>query len=270
MRYRLFILILLLCMFAPQLYAQLVFSAPPRESAEQAEKLYGPLVKSLSKLLGEKVVFKRANNFITYSVNIQKDKYDIVFDGPHFAAWRVEHFNHKVLAKLPGKLDFYVATVNPNYNTLDDLIGRKVCALLSPNLGTVAFLKAYKNPMLVPKLAGSTGGFAGVAKDVFSGRCDVGVFRTQFYNKKLTEKERRKLRIIYTTKPMPNQAITASPRVNPGQKDRIVAALTNEDGATGAEKLFSRFSKKSKNFQPTTGEEFSYLNLLLEGVVWGW
>ncbi len=271
MRYRIFMLMAALCALAPQLHAQLVFSAPPRESAEQAEKLYGPFVESLSKLLNEKVVFERADNFITYSTNMRKDKYDIVFDGPHFAAWRVEHLNHEVVAKLPGKLDFHIVTTNPEYKTLEDLTGRKVCALTSPNLGTVALLQLYKkNPLTGPKMAGSRGGFAGVAKDLLKGRCEIGVLRTRFYDKKLSDEERSKFKIIYTTKPMPNQAITASPRVNKEQKEALRKALTTAEGATGAANLFKRFSKKSTHFQPTTGEEFTFLNLLLEGVVWGW
>jgi len=256
---------------ASQLHAELVFSAPPRESAANAETLYGPLVESLSKLLDEKVVFKRANNFITYSAEMRKDKYDIVFDGPHFAAWRVEHLNHEVAAKLPGKLDFHIVTTNPEFKTLKDLVGRKVCALTSPNLGTVAFLELYKkNPVAGPKLAGSRGGFAGVTKDILNGRCEIGILRTQFYNKKLSDEQRSKLRIIHTTKPLPNQAVTLSPRVSKYNKALIRKALTSEDGAASAAPIFKRFSKKSKHFKPTTGEEFSYLNLLLEGVVWGW
>ena len=271
MRHHLFMTTMLLCMLAPQLNAKLVFSAPPRESAEQAKKLYGPLVEGLSKLFGEEVVFKRADNFITYGVSMRKDEYDIVFDGPHFAAWRVEHLNHSVAVKLPGRLDFHIVTTNPQYKSLKDLTGRKVCAMTSPNLGTVALLQQYKkNPLTGPKMAGSRGGFAGVTKDMLNGRCELGVLRTQFYNKKLTDEERSRLHIIYTTKPMPNQAITVSRRVSKGNKDRMIAALTSEEGATVAAKLFGRFSKKSKHFAPTTGEEFSYLNLLLEGVVWGW
>ena len=69
---------------------------------------------------------------------------------------------------------------------------------------------------------------------------------------------------------MPNQAITVSQRVNENYKELISTALTSEEGAKGATNLFGRFSKKSKQFEATTGEEFSFLNLLLEGVVWGW
>ena len=189
MRYQIFTLMLALCILAPQLNARLVFTAPPRESAAKAETLYGPVAESLTKLLGEEVVFERADNFITYSTNMRKDKYDIVFDGPHFAAWRVEHLKHEVIAKLPGKLDFHVVTTNSDYKSLDDLVGRKVCALTSPNLGTVALLQQFqKNPLAGPKMAGSTGGFAGVAKDLLNGRCEIGVLRTAFYDKKLSDK----------------------------------------------------------------------------------
>ena len=66
-------------------------TSPPRESAARGEELYGPLAQLLTVQLGQSVVYERARDWIEYSTRMKQDKYDIVFDGPHFAAWRMKH-----------------------------------------------------------------------------------------------------------------------------------------------------------------------------------
>ena len=71
--------------------ADLILTSPPRESAARGEELYGPLAQLLTVQLGQSVVYERARDWIEYSTRMKQDKYDIVFDGPHFAAWRMKH-----------------------------------------------------------------------------------------------------------------------------------------------------------------------------------
>ncbi|MDH5777459.1 MAG: phosphate/phosphite/phosphonate ABC transporter substrate-binding protein, partial [Gammaproteobacteria bacterium] len=69
-------------------------TAPPRESKEAGNKLYTPLANHLSKLLNAKVVYQHPGNWLNYQRDMREDKYDIVFDGPHFISWRLEHLKH--------------------------------------------------------------------------------------------------------------------------------------------------------------------------------
>jgi len=75
---------LLSLLFFSNAQAELVLSAPPRESFKAGNKLYGPLAEHLTKLLGQKVTYKHPENWLHYQRELRNDVYDIVFDGPHF------------------------------------------------------------------------------------------------------------------------------------------------------------------------------------------
>ena len=88
--------------------ADLVLSAPPRETPEAGLKLYGPLAEFLSKAIGEKVEYRHPDNWGIYQGLMTKGEYDLVFDGPHFVSWRIQRLKHEPLAALSGKLGFVV------------------------------------------------------------------------------------------------------------------------------------------------------------------
>ena len=118
--------------------ADLIMTGPPREKPEAGQQLYGPIAEHLSKLLGKKVVYEHPKNWLNYQRDMRNDKYDFVFDGPHFISWRMEHLGHDVLVKLPGTLMFHLTTAKDEkeINTPDDLVGQKICGISPPNLST--------------------------------------------------------------------------------------------------------------------------------------
>ncbi len=252
--------------------AELVFTAPPREKPAAGKKIYEPIAKHLSQLLNTKVVYKHPNNWLNYQREMRDGKYDIVFDGPHFASWRMAHIGHDMLAKLPGKLGFILVKkkADTSIKSLNSLIGKRICGISMPNLSTLSILAAYPNPVRQPVIIGVRGGMKGVAKSLAKNRCDAYVFRDKFYLKKLKPEARDKLEIIYRSKPLPNQVITAGPRLTPAQKKAITYSLTSGKGIDATAGLRKRFAKKARAFVKTTNNEYKGLNLLLEGVIFGW
>ena len=211
---------------------------------------------------------------MSYQHEMRDDKYDIVFDGPHFIAWREEHLGHEALIKLPGKLQFVLVTGknNAKLKKADDLIGKNICDISQPNLSTLSVLDYYRNPVRQPMIKGIKGGM----KKVFNSlaikgkkKCDAAVLRTTFHNKKL-KKQREKIKTLYKSKAMPNQGVSVSRRISPELKLRIKTSLTIGDGVVSTKKLLKRFAGKAKSFIPVKGKEYAGYNNLLEGVIWGW
>jgi ABC-type phosphate/phosphonate transport system substrate-binding protein len=130
----------------------LVLAAPPRDSAEEGQRRFGPVAEYLTKVLGHKVVYKHPTTWGGYQADMQRGAYDIVFDGPHFNGWRVAKLRHNVLVKLPG--DFvYTAVVrkdNAAVSQLRQLAGHKICAHAPPNLGTLIMYREFDNPARQP------------------------------------------------------------------------------------------------------------------------
>lgn len=270
---RFFYLIMGFCLLGTcqTVFADIILSAPPRESVESGENFYGPIANDLSKLLGEPVIYEHPKNWVYYSRDMRAGKYDIVFDGPHFAAWRIKHLGHVAIAKLPGYLQFFVLSKkeDKSIKSMKDLLTKIFCGLASPNLGTVSAFNLYKNPVLQPNITVIDGGMRNVLKGLLQGDCQAAVVRDKVFLK-LQATQQATLSIVARSARMPNQSITASSRLGGEKLQLITSYLTSKSGAKTAERLLTRFSKKNKFFVAATNQEFNGLADLLEGVVFGW
>lgn len=254
--------------------AEIIMTAPPRELPEAGEKLYAPLAAHLTELLGEKVTYKHPKNWLEYQRDVRHDVYDIVFDGPHFVSWRVAHLNHDVLVKLPGTLEF-VIVINKDdqeIKTMKDLVGKKICGIPPPNLATLTVIEQFQNPVRQPIIWGVQGGFKKVNDTFQKGECRAAVFRTNYYEKKLSAMDRASMHVLYKSKALPNQAISVSPRIGSKYKEEIIRSLTlDAKGKKAAEGIVKRFGgQQSSPFIAAKKDEYSEHSNLLEGVVFGW
>jgi len=251
-------------------HADLVLTAPPRESAARGAELYGPLAQVLTIQLGQTVVYERARDWIEYTTNMKRDSYDIIFDGAHFAAWRMKHLGHAPVAKLPGELTFLVVThkADPSVTRLRDLIQGQLCSQASPNLGTMAVLAAFSNPIIQPDLYEVAN-----ANDVYeafkSGKCKAAVFQDKYMHR-LPDEEKSKLRVLYSSSHYPDQTVTVSKRVTDRQRAVLTELLTRPSGIAATQELLKQFTKQAKRFDSVRPMEFAGMEALLEGVLWGW
>lgn len=272
----LILLVLIACGHISTAFSQdLILSAPPRESTEAGMKMYGPIAQHLSRILDVDVTYKHPENWMKYQHDMRNDKYDIVFDGPHFIAWREEHLGHEALVRLPGKLQFVLVTDTnrKTVNKVDDLIGKNICGISPPNLSTLSVLDYYRNPVRQPTIKGIKGGMKKVFRSLTEKNkknCSAVVLRTTFYNKKLKPEQKEKIKTVYKSKAMPNQGVSVSRRVSYDLKLRIKKSLTIGEGVGSTKKLLKRFAGKAKSFIPVQEKEYAGYNNLLEGIIWGW
>ncbi|WP_455218009.1 phosphate/phosphite/phosphonate ABC transporter substrate-binding protein [Kaarinaea lacus] len=263
----------LLCIPVLALSQTLILSAPPRESAEDGKKLYGPLAEYLSGLLKKEVVYEHPGNWLNYQREMRADRYDIVFDGPHFAAWRMEHLGNRMVVKLPGELQFHLlaGVDNNTINTTEDLVGKRICGISPPNLSTLSVLAHYDNPVRQPTIKGITGGMGKVHQAFVKGECEAAVLRTTFYKKKLNDDDRRKMKIIYSSIPLPNQVLTVSKRISEADREKMQNRLLNDEaGKQAIMPIRKRFGGKARSFIQASNQEYVGNNQYLEGVIFGW
>lgn len=253
--------------------ADLILTAPPREKPAAGKIIYEPVAKYLSQVLDRKVIYQHPGNWFNYQAMMRKDKYDIVFDGPHFISWRIKHLNHEAIIKLPGALQFMVVTQasSDKFNEGKDLIGKKFCGISPPNLSSLSFLASFANPVLQPRVKGIKGGMGKVYKAFLQKKCPAAVLRNTFYKNKLTQDKRDKLKIIFTSKALPNQAVSVSSRLSIKEKAIMTSALLKGAGANSLNGILKRFGgKKAKSFIKTDNAEYKEYNNYLEGVIFGW
>jgi len=264
-------IVLMSSLLSPLASADYVFTAPPRETPEAGEKLYGPLVDHLSVLLNKKVVYEHPRTWPNYKKQMQKGRYDIVFDGPHFAAWRMQNQQAKAVVKLPGSLSFVlVARKDANIKAKDELVGRKVCTLPSPNLGAMTVYSMFPNQMSQPTFTFVKGGMGKVANTMLAGGCIGAILRTSFFKNKLAADKRDKLMVLEKSRPYVNQGFTLNARIPAAHRKLIVTSLTAGAGKDAAMPILNRFSGKAKSLIAANDKEYTDLNLLKKNNMFGW
>ncbi len=244
---------------------QIIFSTAPTQSPARTIQMYQPLADYLSRVTGMKVILKPASNFLEYIQNMRKGVYDLVFDGPHFVAWRMRHLDHQVLVKLPGKLRFVVVVRKDakRVNKLKRLAGRRVCAFSSPNLLTLGLLYEFPNPVRIPVIV-KVRNFKDSLICVKSGRGVAAVMRDKFWEKRKPE-QKKGLRLLYTSrKGYPHRAFSISDEVDKKIQDKIRAALLSKGGVVAGQPILKRF--RVKRFVPASDAEYRPMWRLLRTV----
>jgi ABC-type phosphate/phosphonate transport system substrate-binding protein len=264
------LIILALCAGLVQtVRAELLLSAPPRETAEAGRKIYGPLADLLSETLGEPVRYEHPYDWPTYTTNLQEGRYDFVFDGPHFAAWRIARSGHVPLVRLPEPLRFYVATRAPESELPDlkALLGGGLCTMPAPNL-TALVLAAERKADDVPPLTFIKGGNGALAAALWDGKCRAAVLRDQFADRRLSFKRRNSLRILFRSRDYPNQTLTAGPRIPSATRAQLIDVLTRPAGREAAKALLERFAGAGAGFVPARARDYLGAERLLAGPGW--
>ncbi len=242
--------------------ADYVFTAPPRESVERGMEIYKPVADFLSKQTGETFVYKHPGNWAEYSRGMQNQEYDLAFDGPHFVSWRIKNINHDLVIKLP-QLHIWrvIARIDDNQvNSLEDLVGKKVCAPKAPNFGMLTMMSHFPNPDREPEhliTKGWKDGFNGVV----NGTCVATVLPKTNHRK--FDKDLTKTKAIHTHLPYPNQAFTVGPGVPQSLKDKIRKELLSDAGQDALFKLRERFTRGAY-LVGAENEEYEGISMVLK------
>lgn len=233
----------------------LVLGATPDEGdAAGAEEL----AAYLSTALGRRVVYAPANNWLTYSKDMTQGRYDLVLDGAHLTGWRADRLKHTPLVRAEDAAVF-VLVVHANDSATRDLAGlrgRPVCAQAEPNLGTLAVMAQFTNPVRQPHIASTTDANESY-RGLVAGKCAAAILPAH------VAQARKDLgAVLYRTRAFPGTALSAGPRVNAMLQTKIVAALASTDGAHATQRL--RQSLGVSAWMPARGEEYAGLGALLK------
>jgi ABC-type phosphate/phosphonate transport system substrate-binding protein len=231
----------------------IVFTAPPRENAEDAKRIYEPVADYLSRALGKKVAYQYPGTWGVYRSEMLKGSYDLVFDGPHFNSYRAERLGHTILVKAPENHEFAVIVKKgEKYNAVNQMAGRGFCTHAPPNLGALVLLSQFDNPARQPLLK-DTQGWDKIYQGVASGQCAGGVMPVA--NLKKLDKNGL-MKVLYKSKPLPNQALSAGPRISPEDQARIAQALLSPDAIVPTALLRETF-KIGASLAPANNEEYA-------------
>ncbi|MBI3188789.1 MAG: PhnD/SsuA/transferrin family substrate-binding protein [Gammaproteobacteria bacterium] len=254
--------ILLAGVYQPTVLADYVFTSAPRETIEESIAVYQPIADFLTRVTGEKFVLRTTADWSDYTIAMKNQEYDVAFDGAHFVSWRIKYINHEIIAKLPDLLIWRLVSLKdrPDIKTLDDMIGKKMCAPKSPNFGYLIMMSHYTDPDHEPVQVVTKSwkdGYDGVMK----GECDAAVMPKANHLK--FDPELVKSKAVYTHLPYPNQAFTAGPKLSSAMKEKVRNAILSDEGQAAASLLRERFAPGTF-LVSAENEEYEGISLVLK------
>jgi len=238
-----------------------IFSAPPRESYEDGMKQYGAIAAYLSRVTGKKIEYVHQTNWISYLQGIKQGDYDIVFDGPHFNAWRNRYLNHEPIARIDfpctdteratGKCKtfkpewFMVYREGTNTSRLS---GRTFCLHAPPNFGTLSLMHTkFPDPAHQPYIK-EMKGWIKMVKAVRdnTNECDFTVSRM----KHIKSVDPAGQVLAYDAfDAFVQQGFTMSKDLPADMRAKIAAALLSEEGRQATAAFHKRFVSKKHTLQ---------------------
>ncbi len=218
----------------------LILTSAPTHSVEVTRQVYAPLVQFVEQVLGRPVELLATHNYIEYQVKMRLDKFDLAFDGPHLAAWRMVNQAHRPLVRLPGQVRIAVVTGKESpYQQIEELRAVRVCAFASPNLLTMAFLREFPNPARQPFLIRAQG-FKGLTECLSAGRGEAAVIRDTMWEK-MDQAGLRQLPV--GDYHYPERTLTASPRLSDAEQAKLRTALLSAEGQAAMQPILTLFKK---------------------------
>lgn len=226
----------------------LIFTAPPRNKKKDVET-YTPIVEYLSKTLNRKIEYRKPTGWGDYNKAMINDVADIVFDGPHFNAWRMDYLGHKIIVRLPQQQVWkIIAAAGSSYRKVEHLTGQKACLQGATNYGKLNYMKFFPNVMRLPEIIQIKSRLEGY-NEVVKGRCAATIVTAPELDKynKLYLKERSgkepPVKVLKTLKPSPNQAFSVSARLSSELQLQIQKALLSPEGQEAMSVLRDRYAK---------------------------
>ncbi len=223
----------LLALTSIPVHADLTLSSPPFQNKTEEESMLPVLAQQLAEVLGEPVRYVPATYGMSdYGKHVRNGDYDILLDGPQFGAWRIAKGIHKPVAQSELKLIFvvFVPVSDIKTNSPDQLANKSVCLQPSPSLSNLMFMNMFSNPFQLPDVQVNPD-YKKIVENVIKGKCDAGVIPAAMYEKKLDQVDQGKLRIIYSTPPLPGIMLTVSSKVSESKREALKDRITKADPA---------------------------------------
>lgn len=226
----------------------LIFTAPPRNKKKDVDT-YTPIIEYLGKTLNRKIEYRKPTSWGDYNKAMINDVADIVFDGPHFNAWRMDYLGHRIIARLPQQQvwKIIVAADSP-LTKIEQLTGKKACLQGATNYGKLNYMKFFPNAMRLPEIVQIKSRLDGY-NEVVKGRCTATIVTApelDKYNKLYTKDREDKnspVKVLKSLKPSPNQAFSVSAKLSRELQIEIQKALLRPEGQQAMLVLRDRYAK---------------------------
>lgn len=249
----------------------LIFAVHPYLPATEIVERFTPLVKYLSKELGETVIIDVSLDYQNHIARTGKDNVDIAYMGPASYVKMVDTYGRKPLLarqEINGKPTFHgviIVRKDSPLRSLTDLAGKRF-AFGDPESTMSHLVPRYmlwKEGVTIDNL----GGYAflanhhNVALGVLAGNFDAGAVKEEVFD----EYEKRGLRELIRTPEISDHVFVATNRLSPEMVQKLRAALYSLREKEEGRNIMSSI-KPSISPVPAKDEDYDNLREILQAL----
>jgi len=209
----------------------LVLLIQPTLGEETNKQSFQPLADYLASAAGAQIIIVTKPNFLAHWDTVRRNAgYDLVLDDAHFTDYRVQKFGFYVLAKMRGS-DSYSLLVSKDKRVMDplELAGKAIASFGPPSIGATRLSAMFTNPARRPSIIDIANAREGLEL-LRQQKVAAAMLPTTYVGHYMAQGE---FRVVMTTEPTPQMALSASPRVHPDLRQKISAALTEVGSSPG-------------------------------------
>lgn len=231
---------------------------PPFLPQAEMKAEYAKMADYLGKATGHTIELVVASSYLGFWEGARKgDGYDLTFDNAPMIDFRVQRQSFTVLAKVAGVVSQSLVT-RGDVAILDaqELIGKPVATIASPNLSALVLFQMFSNPMRQPNFK-----YADNARDAVDmltkGKVEAALIPTPIailYDN---------LNVVTTSKQVPHLAIAAAPSVPTDVQAKIRQALVNASKTPEGQAMLKMLN--TAGFESASNATYQGFSDLLKG-----
>ncbi|MDH5648503.1 MAG: phosphate/phosphite/phosphonate ABC transporter substrate-binding protein [Gammaproteobacteria bacterium] len=189
----------------------------------------------------------------------------MILDAAHFTDYRAQKFGYDILAKMPDSISYsLIIKENGDIHGLDDLVGQTVATLGAPSLGATRLAAIFANPARQPIITNVATTDEAIEK-LTQGKIHAAFLPSTDIIRAWSRLAN--VRVIVTTEPIPEAAISASPRLELSIRKAIQIALLHAAKTDDGRDMLAQLS--ITGFSPATSQLYAgYSNALKQ--YWGY
>lgn len=218
---------------APEAGVERNFGVVPQLSPIVTAERWQPLLNEISRQTGGTLRFATATSVTKFEERVLHGEYDYVYLNSLLFQQTLKSQSYRALARDEKPLQGIVVVRHDGPKSLDELIG-KTLAFPSPRaFGATLLTRADLQRLNIRHDVGYLGTHESVYQSVAQGRHIAGGGVQRSFDL-LPETQRRKLRVLHTTAPVPSHVIAAHTRVPSQETERVRQVLLHlhEDPTT--------------------------------------
>ncbi|QOC21103.1 PhnD/SsuA/transferrin family substrate-binding protein [Wenzhouxiangella sp. AB-CW3] len=206
---------------APSTPETFTLQGHPVFSPDQAERVYGPLVRYLNETLPYRFDLRLSRDFHRYWLDARRGETpDLVIEEAHMTAFRMQRDDYSPLVAAAAPMSYsLMARAEHEGAGLADFIGRPVSSMPSPSLGYLVLARWYDNPMQQPVVLSNASSWLDAIEIVFAAEAEAAIVPRTLAERYVN------LERVQTSREFPGLTLSASPAVPEGIREEIRQAM---------------------------------------------